>query len=63
MARVETVTVSPKGMKVTNAQYSFEQLSSQLADACAKMMDRTRDIERNEKKSWARARNRNVGGL
>lgn len=61
MARVGIVVQREKNKKNVGRTYSSEQIAKQLTDACLKLSDRTKAIERSEKKSWAKARNRSVG--
>lgn len=61
MARVSTAVQRQKNKKDVVRAYSAEQISTQLAGACLKLSNRTKVIERNEKNSWARARNRSIG--
>ena len=61
MARVKIDVQRQRDKRSVEDTYSFEQISMQLASACFKLSERTKMIERNEKKSWAKARNRNVG--
>ena len=61
MARVSIAVQIQKNRKDLGKTYSSEQISKQLAGACLKLSKRTKVIERNEKNSWAKARNRSVG--
>ena len=61
MARVGIDVQKDKSKKNILSKYSSEQISKQLAGACLKLSARTKTIERNEKNSWAKARNRSVG--
>lgn len=61
MARVGIAVQRQKNKRNVGKTYSSEQISKQLAGACLKLSQRTKAIERNEKNSWAKARNRSVG--
>lgn len=61
MARVSMVMERQRNKRNSRKMYSSEQISKQLASACCKLSNRTKAIERNEKISWTKARNRSVG--
>lgn len=61
MARIGTAIQRPKNSGHVAAAYSTKQISTQLAGACTTLTKRMKEIERNEKNSWAKARNRSIG--
>lgn len=61
MARIKIEYERNKTKSNEIDSYSVKRISKQVSILNSELFDRIKTIERNEKDSWKRARNRNVG--
>ena len=56
--KVSAKHVRQKNSTAVSCRYSKKEIRQQTGRACEKMMERQKEIERQERKSWMAARNK-----